>query len=139
MSKSLRENFEGKCIVEFPQFCIAIEDCHVVSNIQENLGTKYFGDFSDLDSDEEEKLRKESQESHDHSKKKQKSRNQHKHNDSDRESGELTDSGSDSFGASAEDSSSDDSNEELFDESEFRSIYKGLLCTFDSDIKQVQH
>lgn len=55
-------------------------------------------------------------------------------NDSDRESGELTDSsGSDSS------SSDSDSEEELFKESEFRSIYKDLLATFDIDINQLQN
>lgn len=134
---SLRENFRGKCIVEFPHLCVAIEDCFVVSQVQEKMTLDFFHAESYDESKENPELSNEFErkwkKSANRERRKKKEDGYLKHisqdSDSDRESGELTDSSD----------SSSDSDEELFEESEFRSIYKDLLTTFDIDINQLQN
>ncbi len=124
--------------------CIGIEDCYVVSQVQEKVMLDFFNGET-FEGDEEFKENPEPNNEFERKwnrlanrqrrKKEEKAHRKYvnpEDNDSDRESGELTDS-------SGSDSSSSDSEEELFKESEFRSIYKDLLATFDIDINQLQN
>ncbi|CAL8086941.1 unnamed protein product [Orchesella dallaii] len=145
MHKSLVENFVGKCIVEFPQLCIALDGCHTVAKVKDNVETRFF-DFDDklekcpISSTDEDRFQKKLQKGR-QKKKPQKIKKEKKvkcsnDTESDRESGELTDSESDGFGS--DDYSNSDEREELYDDTEFRSMYKDLLKTFDVDVKQVK-
>jgi hypothetical protein len=118
MGMTLAENFVGKCIVEYPQLCVVLQDCYVAPIVKEDIVYNFF-DEDDLgeqfaESDEDFAVKKAQKRKHEAGN----SNNPHDE-DRDRESGELTDS------------SEDDSDEELFKESEFRSIYVDLLKTIN--------
>ncbi|ODM95934.1 Box C/D snoRNA protein 1 [Orchesella cincta] len=135
--KSLQENFVGKCIVEFPQLCVALEGCHTVTNVKGKVETRFFDldekEKSPSSNSDEERFKKILEERKLKKKtKKEKQPNCTKDTESDRESGELTDSGGESFSSNDYSGSEE---EELYDDSEFRSMYKDLLKTLDVDVK----